>query len=185
MSADKKDFFMEAACELSETLMGIDVAAIEGLADDILAAKRVFIAGAGRTLLMMRALAMSLMQIGLSSHAVGDTTTPSLTDSDLLIAASYSGKTESTLLFVKKAASLGAKIVLFTAHTKSPMAEYADRVILISSASDDTSKKISRQFEGDGFEHALVPLGDVIIHLLCERTGASRELMMRNHANLE
>ncbi len=182
---NNRAFLEDTAKELAASICSVDDGDVETLADMILGAKRVFIVGAGRTLLMIRALAMSLMQIGLQSAVVGDVTTPAITKSDLLIAASYSGKTRSTDLFISQAKTIGANIALLTAHPDSDMGKKADLVIHISSASDDISGKTSPQFEGNGFEHALVPLGDAVIMNLCRKTDATEQTMLARHANLE
>lgn len=182
---DKRVILQKIVSEISETLTEINLSSIEGCVEDILSADRIFIAGAGRTLLMMRAFAMSLMQIGLKSNVVGETTTPAITNADLLLAASYSGKTKSTMLFVREASRIGAKVILITPHPESPIGQLADRIIVINSPSDDVNKGCSIQFEGNGFEHALVPFGDALIMFLCECTGADENFMLQNHANLE
>ena len=53
---------------------------------------RIFVYGTGRSGLMLKAFAMRLMQIGLSSFVVGETTTPSVQKGDLLIIASASDR---------------------------------------------------------------------------------------------
>ncbi|MDG9688474.1 SIS domain-containing protein, partial [Streptomyces sp. DH18] len=57
--------------------------------------KRIFVYGTGRSGLMLKALAMRLMQIGYQSYVVGETTTPSIEKGDLLIVSSASGETQS------------------------------------------------------------------------------------------
>ena len=64
-------------------------------AEKIDAHGRVFVYGAGRSGLMLRALAMRLMQMGKCAYVVGETVTPSVEEGDLLILASASGKTHS------------------------------------------------------------------------------------------
>ena len=56
-------------------------------------ARTVFVAGSGRSGLAMRSFAMRLIHLGLSAHVVGETTTPRITDRDLLLIGSGSGST--------------------------------------------------------------------------------------------
>src|SRR5512138_3472644 len=56
-------------------------------------ASRIFVAGAGRSGLCMRALGMRLMHLGKTVYVVGETTTPSIAAKDLLIVGSGSGRT--------------------------------------------------------------------------------------------
>ena len=57
-------------------------------------AKKIYVAGAGRSLLTLRCLAMRLMHLGFESYVVGDTTTPAFEKEDLRIAGSGSGETK-------------------------------------------------------------------------------------------
>ena len=59
--------------ELARTLHSIDEQQIDKLAVQILEAGAVFVAGAGRSGLMMRAFAMRLMHLGLRAYVVGET----------------------------------------------------------------------------------------------------------------
>ena len=68
-------------------------------------APRVFLAGAGRSGLVLRMAAMRLMHLGLDVHVAGDTTTPAIREGDLLIAASGSGTTAGVVKAASTAAS--------------------------------------------------------------------------------
>ena len=56
-----------ASLELSKTLAGIDEKQVAALLEAICGAKKVYVAGAGRSLLMLRCLAMRLMHMGFES----------------------------------------------------------------------------------------------------------------------
>ncbi len=75
---------------------------------------RIFVAGAGRSGLCMRALAVRLMHLGKTVYVVGETTTPSISAKDLLILGSGSGRTAGLLTMADLARRVGAKILLFT-----------------------------------------------------------------------
>ena len=66
--------------ELLETVATIDDAQAELLAEKIVKAKRIFLAGAGRSLLMVKCCAMRLMQLGFTAYVPGETVTPSITN---------------------------------------------------------------------------------------------------------
>ncbi len=55
-------------------------------------ARKIFVAGAGRSGFMIKSFAMRMMHIGLEAYAVGETIAPRLEKEDLLIMASGSGK---------------------------------------------------------------------------------------------
>jgi len=79
--------------ELSRTVSDVDPSSLERLARTLLDAKRIFVAGSGRSGLMMRAFAMRLMHMGFPVFIVGDTTTPAIGKEDLLVIGSGSGET--------------------------------------------------------------------------------------------
>ena len=86
--------------------------------------KRIFVYGTGRSGLMLKAFAMRLMQIGLNSYVVGETTTPSVQEGDLLIVASASGETgtwrtlyTATLVGVQRLGSLFEQMLLMVFDT--------------------------------------------------------------------
>jgi len=150
---------------------------------------RIFVAGAGRSGLCMRALAMRLMHLKKTVFVVGDTTTPGLVAADLLILGSGSGQTASLLLMAEKARLLGAKILLFTTDSNSHLAKLADHLVIIPAPS------LKKSINGDGsasvqpmgtlFEQALLILGDSLTLWLMERTNVSAMQMLERHANLE
>ena len=63
------------------------------LIESIMECNRVFIIGMGRSGLVGRFFGMRLMHLGKTVHIVGETTTPSISRGDLLIAISGSGST--------------------------------------------------------------------------------------------
>ncbi len=150
---------------------------------------RIFVAGAGRSGLCMRALGMRLMHLGKTVHVVGEITTPSVVVEDLLIIGSGSGRTASLLTMAGQARNRGAKILLFTTDATSPLAELADQQVIIPAPSfrmaDGVRGFMSFQPLGTLFEQALLILGDWLILRLMQRTGVDAAQMFERHANLE
>ena len=68
--------------DLRRTLQQVDAAQIEAMHHAIFSAKRIFIAGKGRSGLQMKAFAMRLMHLGFTVHVVDDVTTPALAVGD-------------------------------------------------------------------------------------------------------
>ncbi len=85
--------------------------------------------GAGRSFLMIQAMAMAMMQIGVTAYVTGGVTTPAIEEGDLLIGASCSGETKSVALFHGAGQKQGAKVTLITARPDSTMGKIADIVI--------------------------------------------------------
>lgn len=150
---------------------------------------RIFVAGAGRSGLCMRALGMRLMHIGKTVHVVGETTTPSIAAADLLIVGSGSGRTASLLAMAEQAQRRGAQVLLFTTDAGSPLAELSDLRVVIPApsfrATDEVHDAISIQPLGTLFEQSMFVLCDSLIVGLMQRTGVSAAQMFERHANLE
>ncbi len=152
-------------------------------------AARIFVAGAGRSGLCMRALGMRLMHMGKTVHVVGETTTPSITAADLLIIGSGSGRTASLLSMAGKARRSKAMILLFTTDAASPLAEMADHCVVIPAPSymayEGSPRLTSVQPLGTLFEQSMFILCDSLILTLMQRMGVSAVEMLERHANLE
>ena len=174
--------------ELSSTLARMSDAKAEELTDLALNAERIFLAGCGRSGLAVRAFAMRLMHLGFHACVVGETTTPSITDRDLLLIGSGSGATGSLLVMAEKARSLGARIALVTIRADSPIARLADCVLTISAPTPkiegDTGFR-SIQPMGSLFEQCLLLTLDALVLGFMEKAGKDSAEMFGRHANLE
>ena len=174
--------------EVNHVLKEIDEQQIDLFMDDVLSKKRIFIAGVGRTGLMMKSFSMRLMHLGLKVFYIGETNTPSVNHNDLLIVGSGSGETLSLVSITEKAKNLGVKMVLFTIDDLSTIANKASRIIKISAPSpklQKSNKLDSIQPMGSLFEQSLLITLETIVVLLMERLGLDSEMMFKNHANLE
>lgn len=146
----------------------------------ICAHQRIFVCGAGRTGLMMKALAMRLAQTGRVVYVVGETVTPAITAGDLLILASASGKTASICRYAEIARSIGAQLLIFTGASHSPLTEIAPADVCFDTPSkEDGANAVSLM--GTLFEQALLLFSDQVILALNEDSSAMRA----RHANLE
>ncbi len=172
--------------EIEMTLSEITDARFEVVLEEILRADRVFLFGMGRTALIMKAFAMRLMHLGLKTHVVGDVTTPSIGDRDLLLVGTESGETPSVVLVCKKARESGSRIVSFTKNRVSSVVSLSDEVLFIvmdSEAQKDRTGSI--QPMGNVFQQSLLILTDILVKVLKDRLGISSKEMFKNHANLE
>jgi len=152
-------------------------------------ASRIFVSGAGRSGLCMRAMGMRLMHLGKTVYVVGETTTPSIAAADLLIIGSGSGQTAGLLVTAEQARRKDAKILLFTTDTTSPLAKLADYQVIIPAKSLKDAKggrdQMSVQPLGTLFEQSLLILCDTLILGLMQRIGVGSAQMFERHANLE
>lgn len=164
----------------------------ESLAQALLlveSAPRSFVAGAGRSGLCMKALGMRLMHLGKTAYVVGETTTPGIAASDLLVIGSGSGRTASLVTIASRARQCGAKILLFTTEADSPLGQLAHQRVVIPAPSfrvaEGERQRLSAQPLGTLFEQSLLILCDVLILGLMRHFGANSAQMAGRHANLE
>ncbi len=173
--------------ELVRALRNVDEAAAMRLVDMILAAPRVFVYGRGRTGLGAWAFASRLAQMGLEVHVVGEMTAPAISAGDLLVAASGTGTTRTTLLAAEEARRIGARVVALTAHLDSPLAASADLVVPVEGATRRRAagEEKSAQYGGSLFEQTLLLALDSVAMVLKRRLARSDYEMDQRHANLE
>ena len=152
---------------------------IARLAAQIKSHPRIFLYGAGRSGLMLKAFAMRLAQAGRCAFVVGETTTPAITARDLLILASASGKTPSVCRCAETARGIGATVFAITSPTVSPLGEQASERIDLPAPSKDSVAPGC--IMGTHFEQALLLLCDLAVEELGEDIAAMRT----RHANLE
>lgn len=154
--------------------------------EDILQAKQIFIAAAGRSLLMMRAFAMRLMHLGFHVYVVGDTTTTAICKGDLLIVGSGSGETATLKVIVDKAKKAGARVDVVTIYSNSALAQMADAVLIIPAATNQVDGgTASWQLGGSSFEQCLLILADSLVMELAQKMKIPPTSPLSLHANLE
>ena len=75
----------QVAQTAGEALIAISQEELDALCQAILDARRIFVAGWGRAGNVIRLLSMNCSQMGLKTHIVGDNSTPSIHEGDLLV----------------------------------------------------------------------------------------------------
>lgn len=172
--------------ELERTLTRIDDAQAEELVTGILQAKKVFVAGGGRSGFMAKAFVMRMMHMGLNAYVVGETVTPSLEAGDLFIVGSGSGETGSLLAMTEKAKTIGATVAAVTTNPDSSIGQLGDLHITIpaQAKAEGTSGK-SIQPMGSLFEQSLLVFYDALILSYMDKHQLTSDTMYGTHANLE
>ncbi|MDY5021766.1 MAG: 6-phospho-3-hexuloisomerase [Blautia sp.] len=174
--------------ELTENAKRISIDELEKFADAILGAKRVFVAGAGRSGFVARAFANRLMHLGLTVYFVGEPTTPAIGKGDVLVIGSGSGETGSLVVMAKKARSVGADVVTVTIHPEASIGQMASCSITIPGATPKSTLEdtvVSVQPMGNAFEQMSWIVYDVLVIIMMDRLNKTSEEMFRLHANLE
>ncbi len=151
------------------------------LADKLILADRVYVTGMGRSGLMARSFAMRLMHLGLLVYVVGEPTTPSIEEGDLLLCCTRYGRSGSMLHYIQKAHATRAAAAVITMDPTSPMAEKADHVFLVPVGEDAET----RQPLGTLFEQMLLLTLDALVIVLMRKRGFTEREMARLHTNLE
>jgi 3-hexulose-6-phosphate synthase/6-phospho-3-hexuloisomerase len=162
----------------------------------LIGARRVFVAGAGRSGLVAKAFATRLMHLDFEVYIVGETITPALRPGDILIALSGSGETDLIVESARIAKKIGAKIIAITSYSNSSLGRLADLVVTVPGRTKvaRTTRFMRRELAG---EHAsLAPLGtlfeigamvflDAVIATLMKRLGKKEEDLKAKHATIE
>ncbi len=170
---------LETICgEISTTVSKVAERDITALADAVAGAKRVFTSGAGRSGFVARCFTQRLVHLGLKAHVIGETTTPSCGEGDLLVAVSGSGERPASLLRVTEAASAGCDIAAVTWTEDSVMSRLARTCVLLP-------RIASEQFGGSLFEQSALIVLDSVVMLLAARLGVDHSQMYDRHANVE
>lgn len=144
---------------------------------------RLFLSGEGRSGLIAKTIAMRLMHVGKTVFVVGETTTPAIQKSDVLVVLSGSGKTKNTLSILEIATTVGASIFLVTTN-KEILALHSGLHVTAATKyrlvdEPDTIQPLGNQF--DQVSHLV--LDAAIIDSL--DANYSSDSMKSKHSNLE
>ncbi len=170
--------------EVFAIAIAVDQEQADVLCQQILSAPTVFVAGAGRSGLMIRAFANRLMHLGKRIGVVGEVSCPHTTPGDLLIIGSGSGETSSLVSMAAKAKAAGVRVALVTTAPQSTIARNAD-VVLVVPAQAKGPGAASAQPMASGFEQACLLTYDALVLNLMAHTAETGTSMYSRHADLE
>lgn len=122
-------FMQQMGESITKTSGSLDHAQIAAFFSAMLAAKRIYVSGAGRSGLVAKAFGLRLMHLGYESYVVGETITPAFHEGDMLVAFSGSGETQSMVSICGTAKDLGGKVCVITAMPDSRIGKMADLVV--------------------------------------------------------
>lgn len=177
-------FFNEIIDEVLLVGNEINENEIDTLVSLILSAKHIFVAGAGRSGLMIRGFANRLLHLGYSVSVVGEISSPHTKSGDLFIIGSGSGETTSLINQAKIAKNNNVRLALITTNPNSLLGEMADNTVVIPAQSKKNSTQ-TLQPMGSQFEQTSLFLYDSLILTLIEKTGETNQTMKQRHADLE
>lgn len=168
----------------------IDGAQAEKFAEEIVAAKHIFVAGAGRSGFAARGFANRLMHLGFAVSFVGEPTTPPIKAGDLLIVGSGSGTTGSLVVMAKKAKAQGARLATVTIAPQNTIGSMADAVIVLPGTTrqivaDGSESGGSIQPVGTVFEQLSWLVYDSLVLELLKKTNQTFDDLLLRHGNME
>lgn len=155
---------------------------------EIIDARHVFLAGAGRSGVAITGFANRLMHLGQSASLIGEISSPHSRPGDLLIIGSGSGETESLAALARKAHAAGVRIVLVTMDDASTIAALADVTVVLPGVSPKlrtATATTSIQPMGSAFEQISFLTYDAIVLELMDALNETTGTMFPRHANLE
>lgn len=180
------DYTNDILEDINRVLSNVSDESADSFLNKLSSGSRIFTAGAGRSQLMMKAFAMRIMHLGMSSFVVGETITPSITDRDILIIGSGSGETATLRIIAERAKCAKATLAVITASPKSTIASMADIMLEIPASINHIDKNgNSWQPAGNSFEQSLLVLLDATVMMLADRKNIDISSALICHANLE
>ena len=159
--------------EVTAILAGVRDESADALVAAVLAARRIFVLGVGRSGLLARMFAMRLMQLGLQAYVVGDVTTPPIAASDLLVVLSGSGRTATAVTLAGQAKAYGAQLL-------------ADLAVVVPAGSVKTDVTTPTRLPlANALEQAMAVVLDCVGAMLAEQLAQDNVALLQRHANLE
>jgi len=182
---------------LKEVIDKLDREAIKAMLQKTIDGNQVFVMGAGRSGLVAKAFAMRLMQLGLSVYVVGETTTPAVLPSDVVIAISRSGETRTITDLGKTVKDIGSTLLTITSKKDSTLGKISDIALIIPSQMKNDpygAGYLERHMRSD--DKNMFPLGtsfeitalvflDSVVSQLIMLTGTSEAELKSRYTNIE
>lgn len=174
--------------EITAVIARVSAVEVEKLAEAIMRTRRLFLAGRGRSGMIMSAFAIRLTHLDIHCHVVGESTTPSFGAGDLLLVGSGSGETVTAALIARTAKQAGGTVAVITSRPESTLGGIADLRVTVPAPvreQADVEPVDTTQPMGSLFEQALLVLLDTVVLMLKWRLNRDEQMMMARHSNLE
>ena len=165
---------------IDKALSTVNQASMDLMIESLIAPRKIFIYGVGRSGLIAQAFAVRLVKLGFDVHFVGEMTTPIVDSGDLVIIVSNTGETMSAVQTANIVRRVGAEVISITSHPNSKLGHASNLIIQISSP-DDKEKKRNAPL-GTIFEDASLLFFDLLIPRIMDKTGQNELSLERRHA---
>ena len=183
-----KNYTLDILAELTQNGQRIDTNEIAHFVEQIKQANHIFLNGAGRSGIAIRAFANRLMHIGFSVSIVGEISSPHSKPGDLLIICSGSGETGSLKSLAEKAKQSGIDLALVTMKKESTIGQLADVVRVLPGTTKEENDRETASFAqpmGSAFEQLAFLTFDGMVLNLMDELGETSETMFKRHADFE
>src|SRR3954452_9906056 len=109
--------------EIAQAVRSVSDTDIDGVVDELLAARRIACYAGGREGLVLRGLVMRLFHAGLDAHYVGEMTCPPVGPGDLVVLSCGPGRISTVEALAGVAERDGARVLYLTGQPQEPPAE--------------------------------------------------------------
>jgi 6-phospho-3-hexuloisomerase len=172
--------------EIADAVRSVSDTEIDGVVEELLAARRIACYVGGREGLVMRGLVMRLFHAGLDVHYVGEMTCPAVGPGDLLVLSCGPGRISMVEALAGVAKRDGARLLYLTAQPENPPADRADRIVRITAQTMADDRETAAVLPmGSAYEIALFVLVDLITNGVRRRRSESVEELRSRRTNLE
>lgn len=174
--------------ELSHNATQIDTNDLSDFVIQIQKAGHIFLAGAGRSGVVVQTFANRLLHLGFSISIIGEISSPRSRKGDLLIICSGSGETESLKSLSSSAQQNNIDIALVTMEEHSTIARQADTILTLPRSTRCDKKNENQYFSqpmGTSFEQLAFLTFESLILNLMDEMGETPETMSKRHADFE
>ena len=173
-----KNYTLDILAELTQNGQRIDTNEIAHFVEQIKQANHIFLNGAGRSGIAIRAFANRLMHIGFSVSIVGEISSPH----------SKPGETDSLKSLAEKAKQSGIDLALVTMKKESTIGQLADVVLVLPGTTKEENDRETASFAqpmGSAFEQLAFLTFDGMVLNLMDELGETSETMFKRHADFE
>ena len=148
--------------------------------------RKVFVYGAGRSLLVGKAFSMRLMHLGFRSYVIGEVVTPAVSANDIFLVISKTLSEESLFMAIETAKKFEARIIMMTSVEGNSILKKVDNLILVPDLKSTMVRMHGANTPlGTLFEISTMVLLDCAVAELMYRLGITEEEMEKRHANIQ
>lgn len=185
--ADIESHVNSILAEVRSVLSKVDQKQVDRLVRDILSAKKIIAAGAGRVGLAVKGFVMRLKHLGLDAYVLGDMNVPALKQEDLFLVCSGSGETQTIYELVSIAHRNQSRIALVTGNPESRMGKLASSIVELKAPSKTKpiDGLVSIQPMTTLNEQSIALFFDAVVLRLMKELGETHDTMWARHSNLE